>query len=216
MDYYTQHSEMNTTFSGFSLPEGAWLPPELIALLPRLGKAQLKCLIVIIARFTQQAGDEPTTLTELELLTGLARKSVIAALRDLLTLKIITRTAVGRTYIYEPMVQISHQQVVKLSNKKEREIQSDSPSLSLDSLDSLEQLKSLRACGVYVRTAREIVNKFDPQEIEKHLSYYDYALKVGFAKGPGWLVNSIIENWGEPIGYRDHPIGKERRQYSDW
>ena len=64
------------TFPGFSLPDGAWIPPELIYMLARLTEAGLKILLIVIYQNLQIGGGEPVSLTDFEHLTGLSRTSI--------------------------------------------------------------------------------------------------------------------------------------------
>lgn len=100
-------------FAGFTLPDGAWLPPELIYIIPLLSESQLKCAVVGIYHYMQVGGAEPLSLSDFERLTGLSRQSVITALKALIGLQelkggqivqIFDRQAVGRTYVYAPRV----------------------------------------------------------------------------------------------------------------
>jgi hypothetical protein len=202
---------MDNKFSGFNLPEGAWLPPELISLLPSLSKSQLKVLIVVIFRFMQVGGSEQTSISDIQFITGLSKQSVITATGDLLDHGFILRFPVGRSYSYEPCVQILDRQVVD----RENTINTIDDSLS-DSLTTLSMITKLRAGGVYVRTAQEIVTKYSEDRIDKHWKYYRYALKKGIAKSAGFFVSSINENWGAPLGFSDGRNNRDPHRYEDW
>jgi hypothetical protein len=95
-------------FAGFTLPDGAWLPPELIYLLPYFTcLTQLKVTIVAIYHHMQVGGNEPLTLSDFERLTGMSRKSVISALQSLTGeneegLQVLEREQVDRTFVYLP------------------------------------------------------------------------------------------------------------------
>ncbi|MEA3438865.1 MAG: helix-turn-helix domain-containing protein [Chloroflexota bacterium] len=198
-------------FVGFTLPEGAWLPPELIVMLPGLNQSQLKMLIVIIFRFMQVGGNEATSLTDLEFLTGLSRQSVSTTIKKLLDCCLITRTELGKSYSYEPMVKFLDHQVKSVKRESIKDI--DSLSLSLDSLELVEKLRTL---GVYVRTAQEIVKSYDEDVIEQQIKYYTHAFKRGLARSPGWLVLSIKKGWGPPLGFYDDSRNKDPQKYRDW
>jgi hypothetical protein len=90
-------------FPGFSLPEGAWLPPEILELLPYIQTvAELKVTIAAIYETMRMSGPNAIiSLTDFEALTGLARKSVIRGIEAAIERKTITRTPVGGTYIYQ-------------------------------------------------------------------------------------------------------------------
>ena len=204
-------------FKGFTIPDGAWLPPEMIDLLPDLDKSHLKVLIVIIYNHVQLGGNSPTSIRDLTYLTGLAKQSVITALNQLLEAGLILREELGQSFIYEPQVQnLDHQ--VRLS--KDRGLNLDDSPL-LDS-SKLGVLKTLRSCGLYAKTARKVADEFEVEVIERHIRHYEYAVNKKWAQGPGWLVLSIKENWGPPIGYKaswDNPAKSSpaaRRRYADW
>jgi len=203
------------TFPGFSLPEGAWLPSELIAVLPVLNKGQLKVLLALIYRQMQVAGSEPTSLSDLMRITGLARSTVGSAIKILMSAGLINRYPIGSSFSYEPLVQISDSQVKRVKlNKKERKTDSDSLSFSLD---SNETLNKLRSCGVYVRTAQELVKRHEAHVIDLHVDYFRYAIERGLARSPGWLVMSITENWAPPLGYdRDSRRRRDPSRYGEW
>ena len=82
-------------FPGFSLPDGAWIPPELIYLLPNISEARLKVLIVVLYHNLQVGGAEPLSLTDIEAMTGLARSSVSSALSSLMKDDYLERRQVG-------------------------------------------------------------------------------------------------------------------------
>ena len=46
-------------FDGFTIPDGAYLPPELIYLLPNISGAKLKVVIVVLYHNLQIGGEEP-------------------------------------------------------------------------------------------------------------------------------------------------------------
>lgn len=68
------------TFPGFTIPDGAFLPPELIYLLPNMSEAELKAVIAVLYHNTQVGGAEPLSLSDIERITGLSRPSVTGAL----------------------------------------------------------------------------------------------------------------------------------------
>jgi hypothetical protein len=76
----------------------------------------------------------------------------------------------------------------------------DSLNLTADSEKS-KLLAKLRSAGVYLKTAQDLVERFDDTSIELHLDYYRYALGKNLAQGPGWLVLSLKEDWQAPIGF---------------
>lgn len=204
---------MEINFNGFTLPDGAWLPPELISLLPSLNKSQLKVLIVVIFRFMQVGGSEQTSISDIRFISGLSKQSVITSIDNLLDHGFILRFPIGRSFAYEPTVQNLDPQVVK--SERENNNTNIDNSLS-DSLTTLTVLTKLRSGGVYIRTAQEIVKKYSEERINTHWDYYTYALKRGIAKSAGFFVMSVNEDWGPPLGFSDDPHNRDPRRYEDW
>lgn len=201
----------SASFDGFSLPEGAWLPPELVYLLPSLKGSQVMILVVLLYNQLQIGGEEPTSLTDLQHLTGLSRQTVITSLDPLMGSGMVERIPIGQSFAYRVLVKfLDH----KLSKLKLSSRESDSKtlltdSLNLDSPKIVQLVKKLRAAGVFLKTAQAMISQHSPEKIEQHLDYYEYALGRGMAQGPGWLVLSVKEDWGAPLGY--HKNG--RRKY---
>jgi hypothetical protein len=216
-------------FPGFTLPDGAWLPPELLYLLPNISGAKLKVIIAILYHWMQVGGSEPLSLTDIERFTGLARNSVIAANRDLLRDCYIERHQVGDSYLYSPAVSVPPSAgasakialpgaiiepasaKIALGNESERELiindLKDSLTDSLkDSAAKIALLQSLRSCGVYLKTAQGLVDQY-PERIEQKIRFYRHALAHNLAQSPGWLVQAIKEDWGEPLGWKPASSG---------
>jgi predicted transcriptional regulator len=202
----------NNKFQGFQLPEGAWLPSELIDLLPDLSGSQIKTLIILIYNYTQIGGSIPTSLSDIEVLAGLSRQSVITSLKSLLSAGIIERSKVGQSYIYEPRVKFLDPQVKNIVNKKE---ESEESNLS-DSLSNLTILRCLKSNGIYAKQARQFITDYDQEYIQRHLDYYEFALTAGIARGPGFLNMSIKEDWQQPLGYDRRKLKPDRERYSEW
>ncbi len=207
-------------FTGFSIPDGAYIPPELIYLLPHISGSKLKVLFAVLYQNLQIGSGEPSSLTDIENLTGLSRQSVITSLRELLEEHRIDRQAVGNSYVYFPVVKFLDQRVKYLDSsvkkldhpelrESERELNSDSEDSLSDSLNltdpaslKIRLVKELRAAGVFLKTAQAIVEAHDEATIERHMNFYRYALEMNLAQGPGWLVMSLKEDWPAPIGYK--------------
>jgi len=233
-------------FSGFTFPEGAWLPPELIYLLPYLKGGQLKCTIAAIYHYMQVGGSESLSLSDFQRLTGMARSSVSATIQELTEGRIqtIERQACGNTYLYIPKLKLFATATaengaifVLPGNANGRKIlppgtpdstkiepptaengaifvppgegkgeESDKLINLTDSTDSLNSLvgllNDLRAAGIYLKTAQELMERHSEEKIRQHMLYYQYALRMNIAQGPGYLVTSIKENWGPPLGYK--------------
>jgi len=89
------------TFTGFSLPDGAWLPPEILQLLPEIStKAELKILIAAIYETMNARGPAVISLGDFEALTGLSRKAVSRGIAAALGRGTIKRHPAAGTYIY--------------------------------------------------------------------------------------------------------------------
>lgn len=230
------------TFSGFTLPDGAWLPPELIISLPHISGSELKATIAILYHNTQVGGAEPLSLTDVERYTGLSHQAAITALRELLARGMVEREAVGQSYVYRPVVNFLDSRVQKLDSESkkltgsdlresDRELNinliKDSLTDSLNSADGslkIRLVQKLRSCGVYLRTAQGLVEAH-PERVEKAISYYRHALGQNLAQGPGWLVEAIKEGWGEPLGWQPNGAGckcavcvpqREAEAYGGW
>jgi len=84
---------------------------------------------------------------------------------------------------------------------------SDSLVLSAEDPEFLRLVQKLRACGVYLRTAQELAVSHG-QAIDEKILYYRHALGHKLAQGPGWLVQAIKEDWGEPLGWKSNGNGR--------
>lgn len=212
------------TFRGFTIPDGAFLPPELIYLLPHISEAKLKVLIAVIYHNTQIGGGEPLSLTDIERISGLSRQSVITATRSLVDDDgMLERQKVGNSFTYTLVVKVvqnldypaggkvvknlDQSATVKLSSESESLESFNSLSDSLNSggngqnfVQTVSKLQKLRSAGVYLKTAQALADKFDEETIDRHLGYYRTALENKMAQGPGWLVSSLKENWPAPLG----------------
>jgi hypothetical protein len=89
-------------FPGFTLPDGAWLPPEILEILPCIPTiAELKITIVAIYETMRLGGaDAVISLSDFQALTGLSRKAVIRGINAAIDTGTIQRRPVGDTYIY--------------------------------------------------------------------------------------------------------------------
>lgn len=220
------------SFDGFSLPDGAYLPPELIYLMPNISGSKLKVIITILYHDLQVGGGEPLSLIDIEKCTGLSSRQAIRTLKDLMDEGIVSRVMIGQSFAYFAAIksidkmsiktrQMSYQESresdSKLINLSNKDSLSDSLNLTTGDNDKLSMLKKLRACGVYLKTAQAIVSDNTPEEIEQQLEYYRYALEKNLAQGPGWLVLALKEKWPAPLGYQAEPDeALERKRYNDW
>lgn len=211
-------------FPGFSLPDGAFVPPELIYLMPHISGGSLKVLLAILYNNLQIGGGERPSLADLEKYTGLSKRQLVRTTTELLEAELIERQAVGQSYTFALVVngydkmsylkremssvddKMSHlesesDESVSINNLKNLKINFTDSTDSTTTNDKISLLKKLRACGVYLKTAQAIVEANTPEEIEQQLEYYRYALKANMAQGPGWLVLALKEKWPAPLGY---------------
>lgn len=187
-------------FSGFTLPDGAYLPKELLDLLPDLSKSELKVLIVVIYHSTQTGASEPISQRDIQALSGLSIQSVSTGITSLLEKNIITQTRISNTFAYDIQI-LEHQ--VKASKI---DIELDNTKLSI--------LRDLRTFGVYNKLARTFVSEHDTEYLLRHIDYFKFALHRGYARGPGFLCLSIKEDWGPPLGYSKQ--FRDNSRYKEW
>jgi hypothetical protein len=81
-------------FAGVRLPNGAYLPIEIIQAMPFMSLAETRVVLATVYYSLQFGNGEPLTLTEFERLTGLARPSVVAGLKAALERGLLTRYAI--------------------------------------------------------------------------------------------------------------------------
>ncbi|HEC61418.1 hypothetical protein LCGC14_0761780 [marine sediment metagenome] len=214
----------------FTIPDGAYLPPELIYLLPKLSGAKLKTILAILYNTLQIGASEPLSFSEIESLTGLSHQSVVSSLQSLTHEKLVERHQFGNSYVYNLVVKFldhSESESVKLrklngeSQKAEDSLtdSSDDDSLKIrqKSLNFVQLLQELRQAGVYLKTAQKLIKDHSEDVIRQQLKYYKYAILVKFARSPGWLVLAIKEEWPAPLGYKDsNSDDASRRRYAEW
>jgi DNA-binding Lrp family transcriptional regulator len=93
--------------------------------LPNISGSELKILAAVLYNYTQVGGGEPTSLRDIEYMTGLSRTTVIATLESLLANQILERQAEGRSFIYIPMVKFFNHpetQMVKKFNQSKQPV----------------------------------------------------------------------------------------------
>ncbi len=81
-------------FAGVRLPNGAYLPIEIIQAMPFMSLAETRVVLATVYYSLQFGNSEPLTLTDFERLTGLARPSVVAGLKAALERGLLTRYAI--------------------------------------------------------------------------------------------------------------------------
>ena len=107
-----------SAFRGFTIPDGAYLPPELIYLLPYISGSKLKVVIVVLYHNLQIGHEEPISLTDIERLSGLARSTTVTALSTLVDDGILERQAVGRSFVYRLVVRFWNHLVRKSDSRR--------------------------------------------------------------------------------------------------
>lgn len=90
------------SFRGFSLPDGAWLPPELVDILPDIKTmAEIKVTIVAIYMTLRVGAMEAViSISDFEALTGMDHKGVKRGIDRAIERGTITRTPFGNTFLY--------------------------------------------------------------------------------------------------------------------
>jgi hypothetical protein len=219
-------------FPGFSLPAGAWLPPELLWILPEIGTmSELKVTIAAIHE-TLRVGvvEAVVSLSEFEALTGLDRKSVSRGIKAALERGTFKRQQVGNTWLYrlhfrDPSAPAAGQNgrgkmplVGGEMGGVGGEMPQEGGAVPLDVVmhDTLsvgdKQHQGQRAAilgkmadlGVRLKVAQHMVAKYDLAYLGEKLDQALFAVDQGLAdNGPGWFVASVREDWQAPLGYGD-------------
>jgi len=196
---------------GFTVPAGAYLPPELMELLPNIGTlAELKVLLVALHESTQPGRTGALlTFTELQQRAGLARASVAAGIRAAVGHGAISRLPFNRSFVYRL-------QLKKIgSNAEPTKCQSE-PYVVIDTGTTLtdeqtQTVQELNRRGLSRNVAIQTVLRYKPQYIARHLAQLDQAIKKHLAKNPaGWLVTSLAEDWQMLV-----PPDEARRWWTD-
>lgn len=89
-------------FEGFTFPRGAWIPPQLLTILPEIDTlSELKVTLAALQQVLTLGRDgEIITLSEFQEMTGLDRKGVIRGIRAALERGTIIRRRVDNRYRY--------------------------------------------------------------------------------------------------------------------
>jgi predicted transcriptional regulator len=82
--------------------------------LPNISGSELKVLVAVLYNYMQIGGREPTSLTDIEHMTGLSRPTVKATLDGLLASQVLERQAEGQSFIYTPIVKFFNQSEAQL------------------------------------------------------------------------------------------------------
>lgn len=202
-------------FLGFSLPEGTFLPPEFLELLPDLRTlGQVKVLIVILAEYLQTGLDaRPLTFDEIQALSGLARGTVNTALQELRTLRAIRRIgAAGGSFRYEPRLQESLK--IRLPMHDSLHVFEHDQASSKALLDDMHEAVQLlnKKCGVSLRVAEDIARRYSLGDVKRHCSYALAAAEAGVIRKTlaAYVVASLRDQWGPPLGW------KEEKEEEHW
>ena len=198
---------MGPEFDGFSLPEGTFLPPEFLELLPQLRTlGQVKVLIVILAEYLQAGLDaRPLTFDEIQVLSGLARGTVNTALQSLRDLRAIRRIgAPGGTFRYEPRLQESLK--IRLPMHDTLHVSEHDQASSKALLKDMHEAGQLlnKACGVGIPTAKDLARRHSLDDVKRHVSYTLAAEEAGIIRKTRthYVVASLRDKWGPPLGWK--------------
>ena len=208
---------MSNEFDGFTLPEGAFFPPEFFQLLPDLRTlGEVKVLIVVLSEYLKAGLDaRPLTFDEIQELTGLARQTVSTALQRLRTLRAIRRIgALGGTFRYEPRLKESLNFRLPMHDSLHAwESLTETPPMLDENMHEGVQLLNEK-CGVSLRVAGDIVTRYPLDTIRLHVSYALAAAEAKMIRKTlaAYVVASIRDNWGPPLGWKEED---EERWYTD-
>jgi hypothetical protein len=187
-----------THFHGFTIPEGAWIPPEIAQILPMIDTvAELKVILAALYDACQvgRAGSA-LSLAQLERLTGLSHNSVIDG-RNAATLRgILQRRKLGGQYFYQLAIAGSAKFALPSANSALHVVNTDT-TLSEQQQHTLKQLSDF---GVNTHVAQSLVITYETEYIEKHLAFARAAANAQLSDNPpGWLISSLREDWQEPL-----------------
>lgn len=185
---------MSQTIPGFTVPAGAYLPPELMQLLPNIGTlAELKVLLAALHESTQPGRTGAVlTFTELQHRTGLSRPSVSAGIRAAVTHGAVLRVPFGRSFVYR--LQLIGKESLPTKRQSLPYVVIDSqPTMTPEQTQTVQELNRR---GLSRNVAIQTALRYEPQYIARHLAQLDQAIKKHLAKNPaGWLVTSLAEDW---------------------
>jgi hypothetical protein len=194
-----------THFRGFTIPKGAWIPPEIAQILPMIDTlAELKVILAALYDACQvgRAGSA-LSLAQLERLSGLSRTAVIDGRNAATARGILQRRKLGGQYFYQLTITASAEfapgsskLLLRSSNLLPHVVN------TLQSLSEQQQhtYKALADFGVNHHVARSLVITYEPEYIEKHLAFARAAANAELSDNPpGWLISSLREDWQEPL-----------------
>jgi hypothetical protein len=198
---------MSKPFEGFTIPTGAWMPPELLQLMPHIKTlGALKVLIVALAELSQPGhAPQPLSINHLAERTGLGRQAVIAARRAITqyctttadSITLITKGGYENHTTPSPPVgaQPRHTPTPSGGYDDHTPVVADTPNLLTKKQQ--QQLKKLQEFGIMTHVAQPIVLDNDPNTIDRYLN---------FARNARWASNrqavfvaAIRGRWDTPI-----------------
>jgi hypothetical protein len=188
-----------TDFPGFTIPEGAWLPPEIAQVLPFMETAaEIKVVLAALLEACQIGHSGAVlSLTQLERLTGLSRDSVISGRKAATDRGLFSKRQLGGQVFYLLTVQGSRE--CRPRGRECRLPVSVVDTLSLSD-EQQQTLKKLSDFGVAGHVAKSIVLEYKPDYILRHLAFTQAAADAGLSDNPpGWLITSLREDWQEPL-----------------
>ncbi len=200
---------MTVKFSGFSMPEGSFFPPEFRELLPDIDTvAELKVVLHLLDRYFQAGLDaQPLTLDQIQEATGLSRYGVNEGLKRARQRGTIKRRCLAGRYAYEPNLDKSLKIRLSCHESSSPAFSGSSPKTSDDHASESEIRAQIYKTlhlefGVAAHVAENIANGWEVEYLERHINYARYAVASGFAKKKqGYIVASIRDDWGPPLGY---------------
>jgi hypothetical protein len=214
-------------FAGFTIPEGAWLPPEFFQILPEIDTlAEMKVTLALIGRTVQLGVDSAAvSQSELQAATGLSRLSVAHGVQAALargTIEIAwLRPKHGTRYrlvLASGCIDSIQQRPCTCMHEH---LYTTTEETHIDTMHAHDELDKLRqrmaAIGVSTRIARDILNHFSPETIARHLNQTEYASAQGLARSAAaWFVASVRDDWSPPAGMPKaghHSLGEDGYRY---
>jgi len=210
-------------FPGFTLPEGAWLPPEILMLLPDIRSAsELKITIAAIYEALQIGGDGAViSLTDFQSLTGLDAKGVLRGIKAALKRGTLKRERRGQSYFYRLAIRDKTPErdwqntsgkmpvhvtcMYNTTSEEHTYIQhegQDATGKMPGDEKHLALLREMRELGVALKVAQNLLQRYDVDYLREKLRQARFALEQGLAQNaPGWFVASVRDGWGAPLGY---------------
>jgi hypothetical protein len=215
-------------FTGFTVPEGSYFPPELRQLLPYLDtRSEILVLFVILDSYFQSGLDAmPLTVDTIQERTGLSRPSVIEGLKRLSEPPpLVRRLAAGNTYAYEPLINRASKETLLpcmhdiYTNHGKDSLPSEDEKHACNERNFTAErnlTEMVQSFGVATRVAVDLVNRFDAERIQRQLNYTRYEIEAGFQPRnvAGFVVARIRDDRPMPLGFEE-PGGKRNVWFTD-